>query len=239
MHLPLIELSDRSMPGRDRFRIGEWVCRAANGVTGRANSCTAAGDPGASPSRAIAAAEEWYLDRDLRPLFQIWDGCDDEVIEALDERGYIHGEGAEVLTLDLTPTSRSAAPAPVVVTEGRSGRVEGVEATDRLDELAMSSLPKLVATVPDDVGDGVRSSGIAVLDDAALGIFAMRTELHHQRRGLASSVLLALLSAGSVRGADTAWLQVMPTNAPAKRLYAGRGFQQSLAYHYRAAPTLP
>ena len=235
----LEELSDRSMPGRERQHIGDWVCRAANGVTGRANSCTALGDPGTSPARAIAAAEDWFLDRGLRPLFQIWDGCDGGVIAALDERGYVFGEGADVLTLDLNRTRWTPPSAPVVVAEGRSDQIEGVEVTDRLEELAMSSLPKLVATIPAEAGRGVVSSGIGVIDGSALGIFAMRTEPDHQRSGMASSVLVSLLAAGEERGADTAWLQVMPTNASAKRLYAGFGFQHGLAYHCRAAPKLP
>lgn len=232
----LVDLSDRSMPGRERFRIGDWICRAANGVTGRANSCTPVGDPGRSPADAVATVEHWFRERDLRPLFQVWDGCDHAVVKAFDDRGYESGEGADVLTLDLARPSWPAPVAPAVTTEGRSSRIEGVEVTDRLVELAMSPLPKLVAAVPGEVGHGARSSGIGVIDGSALGIFAMRTELDHQRSGLASSVLAALLTAGAARGAGIAWLQVMPTNAAAKRLYAGFGFQHAGAYHYRAAP---
>lgn len=226
------------MPGSDRSHIGDWVCRAANGTTGRANSCTPLGVPGTSPAHAVAAAESWYLERGHRPLFQIWDGCDEGVIEVLDERGYVSGEGAEVLTLDLTTSRWPVASAPVLITEGGSGRIAGIELTDRLEELAMSSLTKVVATIVGEADGDVVSAGLGVVDSSALGIFAMRTEPLHHRRGLASSVLAALLAAGEKRGADAAWLQVMPSNAPAKHLYAAFGFQHALAYHYRAAPKL-
>lgn len=232
-------LSDRSMPGNRRFELGEWVCRAANGTTGRANSCTPIGDPGAPPADAIAAVEDWYLERALCPLFQVWDSCADDVTAVLDGRRYERGEGADVLTLDLTTVSWGPAACPVDIVEGQSGRVEGIEITDRLAELAMSSLPKMVATVrssADGNGSTTASSGIGVLDGLALGIFAMSTEPPWQRKGLASATLSALLQAGVERGATMAWLQVMPSNEAGHRMYEQFGFSHVAAYHYRAAP---
>lgn len=102
----LEQLSDRSMPGRERHLIGDWICRAANGVTGRANSCSPIGSPRGSIEQGIDEVEAWFVGRGLRPLFQLWEGCPSELVAELDRRGYATGEGAEVLTLEL----RSAEP---------------------------------------------------------------------------------------------------------------------------------
>lgn len=99
----------------------------------------------------------------------------------------------------------------------------------------MSQLPKVIASIPGGTSPSV-SSGVAVFDGSALGIFAMQTEPEWQRRGLARSVLSALLDAGVARNADMVWLQVMSSNAPAKALYDDFGFDLAHAYHYRAAP---
>jgi hypothetical protein len=42
-------------------RLGEWLLRAAQGFTGRANSALPLGDPGMPLPEAVAAVTDWYL----------------------------------------------------------------------------------------------------------------------------------------------------------------------------------
>lgn len=232
----LEQLSDRSMPGRDRHTIGDWLCRAANGVTGRANSCSPIGSPGVSIEQGIDQVEAWFTSRGLRPLFQVWEGYPPDLVEEFDRRGYATGEGAEVLTLDLRAAEWSE-PGTTVTLEHSNQPLLDEPLTPRLEELMMGELAKLVASIPGQSTEAHLSAGVGVLDHSALGIFAMRTDPAHQRQGLAGSILSALLTAGVDSGADLAWLQVMPTNEPALSLYKRFGFRAAHAYHYRAAPT--
>lgn len=220
------------MPGRERCCVGEWVCRSANGITGRANSCTPLGEPGLDPGRAIDAVEAWFGERQRRPLFQVWDGCSAEVTDALDERGYGFGEGADVL---VRPIGAERPVADVEIDEAHRGQFARLELTPRLEELALSSLPAFVASIDGGANKGIVSSGVGILDGDALGIFSMRTEPAHRGRGKAASVLSGLLAQGSACGANVAWLQVMPSNEPAGRLYQTFGFERAHGYHYRTA----
>lgn len=232
----LEQLSDRSMPGRERHAIGDWICRAANGVTGRANSCTAIGNPSLSIEQGVDEAEAWFNNRGLRPLFQVWEGCPSELVEAFDRRGYATGEGAEVMVLDVRTAGWPEPEARVTVPELSHTLPVDEPLTPRLEELMMTELPKLVASIPGDLAGTHLSSGVGLLDDDALGIFAMRTAPDHQRQGFAGSILSALLTAGVASGAKVSWLQVMPSNEPALSLYKRFGFESAQAYHYRAAP---
>ena len=52
-------------PGRPRYadRLGDWLLRAADGWTGRANSALPVGDPDRPLDGAVDAVERWYADR--------------------------------------------------------------------------------------------------------------------------------------------------------------------------------
>src|SRR5205085_2318922 len=48
--------------------LGEWLLRAADGFTGRANSALPLGDPGVPLPEAVAFTEDWHRRRPLRPV---------------------------------------------------------------------------------------------------------------------------------------------------------------------------
>ena len=58
-------------PARDSELLGDWALRAHAGITGRANSAMAVGDPGMSVPDALRAVESWYAGRGLPPLLQL------------------------------------------------------------------------------------------------------------------------------------------------------------------------
>jgi len=53
----------------ERDRLGDWVLRAADGFTGRANSVLPVGDPGLPLEDAVARCESWYAARGLPSQF--------------------------------------------------------------------------------------------------------------------------------------------------------------------------
>ena len=56
-----------------------------------------------------------------------------------------------------------------------------------------------------------------------------------RRRGVARALLAALAGWASAQGAQRLYLQVERDNEPARRLYAGLGFEEAYRYHYRRA----
>lgn len=58
-------------PAPVQHRLGDWLLRAADGWTGRANSVLPLGDPGLPLPEAVAAAGAWYAGRGLAPQFNV------------------------------------------------------------------------------------------------------------------------------------------------------------------------
>ncbi len=93
-------------------------------------------------------------------------------------------------------------------------------------------LPKafLAASGPEGIGAiafGVRAGGLLVIESVAVPA-ALRN------RGLAGTVVAALMQWGAASGATAACLQVEVSNAPAQALYCRLGFDRELyRYHYR------
>ena len=54
--------------GTEEEWLGDWLLRAAEGFTGRANSALPLGDPGLPADDAVAAVTEWYRARGLPPM---------------------------------------------------------------------------------------------------------------------------------------------------------------------------
>ncbi|MDQ3475031.1 MAG: GNAT family N-acetyltransferase [Actinomycetota bacterium] len=56
--------------GRDEAQLGDWLLRAADGFTGRANSALVLGAP-AQPDSWLPDLVRWYADRGLPPMVQV------------------------------------------------------------------------------------------------------------------------------------------------------------------------
>jgi GNAT superfamily N-acetyltransferase len=122
---------ERSWTGPDATG---WQLRAAQGFTGRANSCLAVGDPGLPLADAIACAERWYAARALPTTFAVpWpltarrlgdppgaEGVDTDLDHELHGRGY----RLDTLTLVLTAATAEVAVAMTPVGRGPHAAAE-------------------------------------------------------------------------------------------------------------------
>jgi hypothetical protein len=99
--------------------LGDWLLRAAAGFTGRANSALPLGDPALPLPEAVAAVEDWYRRRDLRPMIVLPQGAGPDPLPAyLAERSWVPRPGpafvmtAAVADLPARPADVHFAPEP-------------------------------------------------------------------------------------------------------------------------------
>ena len=70
-HLDLERVAAAHWRGTEEEWLGDWLLRAADGFTGRANSALPLGDPGLPLEPALATVTRWYRDRGLPPMIVI------------------------------------------------------------------------------------------------------------------------------------------------------------------------
>ncbi len=228
-------VSDQAMPGFERMLLGEWALRASIGATSRANTVWPGGEPGVSLPTAIATAERWYQERNLRCGFQVFEPTGDALISALRDKSYEEVDGALVLwapvhRISLRPVATVGVT--LVTTPTIDPRLaQLVDDPDRVREITMEDPEPSFVAASGDNGE-ILGGGKSVLLEDSLGIFAMLTAPSARRRGIATQVLNHLISAGVKNGAEWVWLQVAASNHAAISLYEQAGFERGHSYVY-------
>jgi len=224
----------------DTEPLGEWLLRAADGFTGRANSALPLGDPGRPLPDAVTAVETWYRRRNLRPMIVLPQGAAPDPLENhLNERGWLPRSGpAFVMAAEIGELAESQA---------------NIEFTREPDEAFLGlyryrgrDLPPIARTLltsaPWQSFGSIRRDGravavgrVSVADD--LGVLtAVEVDAACHRQGLGTAITAGLAAAAARRGATRILLQVETTNDPARALYFRCGFQDSHRYRYMMAP---
>jgi N-acetylglutamate synthase len=241
-------------PPLEQLPLGDWVLRAADGFSARANSVLTVGDPGRPWVEALGVVRRFYADRGLPAWVQVPDGSP--------ARAFLEGRGW-----------RSARPGDL----GVAFQVGGVAAARRAARALLPAEPPVVAQAPvpdrgwlaeDDralaAGDvalrvltgpaavtfaavldeqgAVVAKGRAALStggDAWLGLTDLWVAAGHRRRGLGAVVVAALLSWGAERGAGTVCLQVRRDNTGALAFYERLGLTTHHTYAYLAPGSGP
>ncbi len=235
-------------------RLGDWLLRAAEGFTGRANSALPLGDPGVPLPEAVAAAEDWYRRRALPPMIV--------VPAVLHPAGHHRGSPPGSLEDLLTERGWLPRPGPAFVMTAAIADIPVGTGTDvHLDPEPDGSwltlyryrgqdLPPIARTLltsaPWQAFASVRRDGRAVACGrisvaGAPGqqwgaITAVQVDPAWQRQGLGAALTSALAAAAAGRGARHVLLQVETGNAAGRALYVRCGFRHSHRYHYLMAP---
>ncbi|MFF2051250.1 GNAT family N-acetyltransferase [Leifsonia sp. NPDC058194] len=265
MELPLPaaldRLADRGWPALEREALGPWVLRAAGGVTNRANSVLAIGDPDPGPgsgsgsadiAEAVDAAERWYAMRALPTVFQVSPAASGALVRELGRRGYReHSETAVLVaeraavaaTLGVSASGHAAdAPGAAsdvsVATSPSRGWLDTWWAVDgRGGAAERATVEGILAGGPalyawaGASADPDAVARLALADDWG-GLYAVATLPRARRRGLARRLAVALAGASASAGVERLWLQVVAANAPALALYEGLGFTPASRYSY-------
>jgi N-acetylglutamate synthase len=232
----------------DEERLGDWLLRAADGFTGRANSALAVGDPGTSLDAAIGEVVRWYGTRGLPAMVAVPFPGSGPYWEEVDR--YLAGRGWRIRPREATVMT--AAPA-AVPHRGPPAGVRTDLAPDPDDgwlscyHFHGQELPPaartLLKSAPWQTFASARAGGrtVAVGRVAAgagwAGLTAVEVDPAYRRQGLASAITTALATAAADHGAAGLYLQVLTENSAARRLYQRAGFTEHHRYHYRVAPT--
>ena len=235
--LALEDVSARAWPAARQAGIGGWRLNAASGFSGRINACWPLEDSGLSLDEAVAAAEAWYADQGLPPLFKIVESaCAPTGLSThLAALGYrprtetlmmvgpasSGGDGEAILTDTVEPLFAAVFAATAT---------EPGDTQERLETLARIPQPRFFVRL--DVAGEAAAIGACGVEGDQAGIFAMRTNPAHRRQGLARRVLRALIAAAAERGVKRMWLQVEADNPGAIALYQGAGFVEAYRYRY-------
>jgi N-acetylglutamate synthase len=234
----------------EQERLGEWLLRAAEGFTGRANSALPLGDPGLPWPEAVACVTDWYRRRRLTPMIVVPLPLAGARRHRLDnflaERAWLLRSGpAFVMTAAVADIPAPARHTDVQLDpEPDPGwlagyRYRGQELPPIARTLLMSAPWQAFASIRRDGPDGPRPVAVGRISVAGRwgAITAVEVDAGHRRQGLAAALTSALAAAAADRGAQRILLQVETGNTPARALYARCGFRDSHRYHYRIAPT--
>jgi GNAT superfamily N-acetyltransferase len=236
--------------GTEQEWLGEWLLRAADGFTGRANSALPLGDPGMPLDEALDYVTGWYRARGLPAMIAVPlplpDGPSAAGLDAeLAERAWPTRPGpAFVMVADLPLAVDGGGLAAGAVLAADAVPDEGWLA--RYHYRGSDSQPPVLRDVltsaQDQVFISIRSeSGVLAIArvsiaDGWAGLTAVEVDSGHRRAGLGLAITAAACAEAFARGVRRVFLQVEEGNAGARALYERCGFRYSHRYHYRMAP---
>jgi GNAT superfamily N-acetyltransferase len=232
--------ANESWPAPVQERLGDWVLRAAEGWSGRANSALPVGDPGLPLAAALDEVTRWYEARGLPPAVNVPLPLAARVDAALDTRGWRRGPTVLTQTAALSVlrprapeagrVSLRAAPDVAWLALAGTGH-HRTAAAPQPPEVAYRVLtgdgriPVRFAYRYDRDGDLVAAGrGTVTGGGRWLGLARLTVAPSARRRGLAQELIGALAAWADGLGATDAFLQVMDDNTAALACYAGLGF---------------
>ena len=238
----LEELSLNSSAPPGQLLYDGWLLRFSPGKAKRARSVNAVYPSRLPVEEKIAHCERVYGEQGLPAIFRISEHTQPPSLDAtLAARGYESFNPTEVHAAPVDPAlarrARGGEPAPggVVRHGGGPARLPRRPTAAPISRgwprcrSPMRPVAVLEAGVP-------MATGLAIFEDAHVGLFDVVTREGARRRGFARTIVAALLRWGRERGARQAYLQVEEGNAPALALYGGFGFAPAYRYWYRGRP---
>lgn len=238
------ELSMNAWPSLQTMLYDGWVLRFADGYTNRANSINPLYPSTRDVRGKIEACEHIYRGKGLSVVFKMTSDSQPVGLDALlADRGYRADRRTSVQLLDLAHHDEGPGEMPnlpeVASEEWLAAycRLSGI--ADRhhltLRHMLRSIVPaRCFASLQAD--GGIVACGMGVAQDGWVGLYDIVTDAKCRRQGHGQRLMEQILAWGKGQGAQTAYLQVMPDNAPALALYGKLGFREAYPYWYRRCP---
>jgi GNAT superfamily N-acetyltransferase len=234
-------LAARSWRGLEEEPYGEWLLRAGNGFTGRANSVLVVGNPPAPLPDAVGTVTRWYADRGLRPRAQVPMPGAERADAALAAAGWHRDDDNLVLTAPLADWPDTTVPvdlAPEPDDAWLAGyRYRGTPLPAGAREVLLNADGPVFASVRCDAPPApLAAVARGALVEGWLCVTAVTVHERYRRQGLATAVMAGLGTWARRQGGHSCLLQVAGDNAAALALYARLGFTEHHRYHYRLGP---
>lgn len=239
-------------PAAETAQLEGWVLRASGGPTHRGNSVATLLATGSSslPDR-LERAERWYRQRRQRPMFQLGPCAAPAGLDAaLAERGYIvegralcaHASASAVLERSAPRPGASELQASTSASPGEGWLRLNASASRYAGQLEgfLGFITRLGARCRfvsvSAAGAEPAAVALGIVSGQRLGVYAMLTAPACRRQGAGRAALHALARSALDQGQEELYLLVESSNAAARGLYAGCGFRDAYAYHYRVDP---
>ncbi len=236
-----IELAGlRAWPGLEAAFDGNWIHRAANGYTKRANSVQSL-DPADDDDAAarLERAAAWFRSRNLPPVFRITPLAGPRIVAALDAAGWSSIDHSHLLAMELQPVEPDSCAEVLPAADpgflSAQQRLCGYDtATTRKLRAIVENLEVpaigIVARAPDR---RPVASGLMAIADGMVITGNVVTATSERRQGHAGAVMRTGLAWAIAAGARIAALNVQADNGAALALYGSLGYARRYDYSYR------
>jgi ribosomal protein S18 acetylase RimI-like enzyme len=251
----LEKLMAKGWQALDRGGLGDWVLRASDGFTGRANSALVVGDPSLPLDKAIDFVEKWYSDRGRPTVFQVH-GERGFVVEelpvaaALLDRGYAVGGGRDDWQRVVIMTGLSAAVPPlteasVPVVADAELKMDWLQAyaeqrsivPGATEAVLTGSDGQLFLSVNDPDSNRIVALARMAIHPGWAGIFGLWVHPDHRRKGLATTLVSAVAMVARENNMPAIYLQVSADNTDGVAFWEGLGFGVHHEYTYLTRPS--
>ena len=226
-------------PPREHEMLGDWALRSHGGITGRANSALASGDPGLPLPDALRRVASWYADRGLPPLLQL--PLADPANLGMAEEGWhrLHVTIVQVAPIDrvladVPPRDDLVADVAPVPSADWLSLMHDLDDGDPDAHVAILTGPDRVGFVTLRRGDEPVGIGRVSVEGDWAGVTSVDVAPAARRQGIGSAVMGELLRWAQAQGASSSYLQVRAMNPGALRLYDALGYVTHHPYCYRA-----
>jgi GNAT superfamily N-acetyltransferase len=226
-------------------RDGQWVRRAANGYTKRANSVQCL-DPtdGENAAARLAAARQWFEARGIAPVFRVTPLTASAAVDALRTAGWVAFDRSHTMAMDLAGLDAAFDSRAELVAPADARFLSAQRLLQEYDDATVGKLSAVIAAIAVpaagvviraedgrpvaaalmDVADGVAVAGNVVTASAERG------------KGYGRALMRSALAWAKQAGASFAALNVAADNPPALALYGSLGYAVIYDYHYCKAP---
>lgn len=244
-NLPLVRRLEavgfRAWPASSVVYDGSWQVRLTPGHPGKRLNCIVPLDP--SDSRDIAgrldAANGRFKAQGRPVLVRQTPLSPKPLVDFLIADGWERFDEVITMTADLNtmafPDTMDHLPTQDV---GRYVDADvAVHGSDpalkpALAEIVTSIKPPSGLFVIEDASEGPLAAALCVQDNDLAGIMSLAVRADRRRQGFGIEILSSALRWARMRGARTAWLQVVADNREALALYSKMGFEEAYRYAY-------
>ena len=223
-----------------------WLLRLSREHIKRASSVNSTFASTLPLPEKVDVCERVYRQRGLVPIFRVTSRPADPALDAeLEWRGYRVFEPSLVQAAPI-PETGSAEDVPSGMHFEEMDLAPWVEMVGRLRGWPQHDVEAHIRRMASSVlesrclslmaGETVAACGLVTLEGTYAGLFDIYTPEEFRGQGLATALCRRLLGIGREQGAETGWLSVLASNAPALTVYRRLGFETAYEYWYRVPP---